>query len=189
MLAVSRGHRDKIIVMNEIWKPVVGYEGIYEVSDAGRVKRVVPAQGQRGTGGILHSWISNTGYAMVALCKNGKAKTRSVHSEVAAAFIGPRPKGLDVNHKNGIRSDPRLENLEYLTRAENCQYSYRVLGAKNNTFSGEASGKAKLTAHQVIEIRKLHTGKYGSLTHLGRMFGVSKHTILQVVNRRTWRHI
>ncbi len=67
-----------------------------------------------------------SGYRFVGLCKQGVATIYAVHRLVMEAFVGPCPAGKEVNHKNGIRSDPRLVNLEYVTHSENLLYHWRV---------------------------------------------------------------
>ena len=94
--------------MSEEWRPVVGYEGLYEVSNLGRVRRVAYVLatyvGKRG---------SATNYCRVRIFNERGGKQRSVHSLVAAAFIGPRPSPLhEVNHKDGNPTNNTLENLE-----------------------------------------------------------------------------
>lgn len=106
---------------DEKWLPVVGYEGLYEVSSHGRVRsldRVVRGRSdsQRHIRGrILRTVSSKTGHLTLALC----GSTKLVHALVAEAFIGPRPTGLDICHGNGVPTDNRPENLRYGTRSEN----------------------------------------------------------------------
>lgn len=111
--------------MKEEWKPVIGYEGLYEISNLGRVKsvlRVVPRK--NGIPQTINEKIKATsknpqGYTTVVLYNGGQGRTVTVHSLVMAAFVGPRPEGYDICHSNDDRSDPRLENLRYDTRREN----------------------------------------------------------------------
>ena len=109
----------------EEWRPVVGYEGHYEVSDHGRVRslrRDVPSRwgGTRKWGGkTLRGTVTNGGYVAVALSLNRKVKVRSVHRMVAEAFIGPIPDGMYVLHYNDVGTDNRLENLRIGTCSEN----------------------------------------------------------------------
>ena len=98
--------------MSEQWRPVVGWEGLYEVSSEGRVRSF-----RRGANGrILRPGIASHGYPTVAL---GRGNTQSVHVLVAAAFIGPCPEGQEVRHRDGKRSNPKAENLHYGTRGQN----------------------------------------------------------------------
>ena len=109
----------------ETWKPVVGWEGLYEVSNLGNVRsldRVVASSyGATRTvkGKILTQSNDRDGYLWVNL-KDGARRTRkSVHSLVMGAFVGERPKGMDIAHKNDDPFDNRLANLRYCTRSEN----------------------------------------------------------------------
>lgn len=105
--------------MDEMWKPVVGYEGLYEVSSHGRVKSIPR---YRVRGGIRKTTNNvRSGYPCLPLRKDGKTKMRTVHSLVMEAFVGPRPTGLDVRHLDGDPANCHLDNLCYGTKAENMQ--------------------------------------------------------------------
>lgn len=118
--------------MKEQWKPVVGLEGQYEVSTFARVRslprewqqvsRLGRVHAHRVKGRMLKPGVASNGYYTVAL---GRGNTRTVHSLVAEAFIGPCPKGQEVRHKNGKRTDSRLVNLEYGTRTDNIRDAIR----------------------------------------------------------------
>lgn len=111
----------------EEWRPVVGYEGIYEVSDAGRVRSVprVDAAGRVRAPKIKAQSLSN-GYRFVLLFKNRKQRAARVHVLVAAAFLGPRPPGLVVNHIDHDKTNNQVGNLEYVTQRENIQAAVRA---------------------------------------------------------------
>lgn len=106
-----------------IWKPVKNYEDCYAVSDTGLVKRtdVNPER-------TLKPSHDQDGYFIVSLCKKNKRTTRSVHKLVANAFIPNPDNKPQINHKNGVRDDNRVENLEWCTVAENNLHAYRTLG-------------------------------------------------------------
>lgn len=105
----------------EKWLPVVGYEGIYEVSDMGNVRSVdrINAKGARQLGRPKKATVGKIGYPVVCLYKDGHPKTRTIHSLVLEAFVGPRPPKHEACHNNGIRTDSRLENLRWDTSSEN----------------------------------------------------------------------
>src|SRR5690606_6570320 len=109
----------------ERWRPVVGHEGHYEVSDQGRIRSVphvrITKAGQRYPvrGQLLTPAVHPTGYPQVYLSVEGKTVPRKVHALVAEAFIGPRPEGHQIAHNDGDRLNSRLENLRYATAAEN----------------------------------------------------------------------
>ena len=103
--------------MNEIWKSIKGYEGLYEISSLGRVKNL----NYKGSGKekILKNTECSNGYLRVGLIKNGKTKMFRVHRLVAEAFI-PNPEGKPcIDHINTIRNDNRIENLRWVTYEEN----------------------------------------------------------------------
>lgn len=102
----------------ERWVPVRGYEGLYEVSDLGRV-RSLPRPGTRGV--VLRPDVGGPGYPAVRLFRQGKKTHLNVHSLVAVAFLGPRPAGGECRHLNGDQTDNRLVNLQWGTSAENSQ--------------------------------------------------------------------
>ena len=110
------------------WKEIKNYPG-YKVSNMGRVKSYKVWRGEACR--ILKSSqrSKNNKYIVVKLCKDNKSKTFYVHKLMASAFFGG-PKGLDVNHKNGIKTDNRLNNIEYVSRSENHKHAYRN-GLKN----------------------------------------------------------
>lgn len=110
--------------MNEIWKSVTGYEGLYEVSNLGRVKSLVYKR--LGHERILKSGNNMYGYKMVVLRKNNKSKTITVHILVAQAFI-PNPDNLpEVNHIDENKSNNSVDNLEWCTRKYNLEYGNRI---------------------------------------------------------------
>ena len=165
------------------WRPVRGYEGFYEVSDEGAVKRVKDACGTRA--GRICGQSENRGYRRVALSMNGTVKrTGLVHQLVAEAFICPRPTpNHTVNHINGIKSDNRPCNLEWATQAENEAHALRI-GLKPR---GERLAAAKLTDGHVRAIRLLKG--LATQREIGKMFGVSK-TVIGLIHRdQSWTHV
>lgn len=128
------------------------------------------------------------GYACVMLCKNGIAKSHRVHQLVAEAFLGPCPVGKEINHKNGQRADPRLQNLEYVTPSENCLHAYHVLGIPGNAQKGSANGSSILIESQVLRIRELYALGTSPTVLAGR-FCTHRDNIYRIVHRKSWRHI
>ena len=169
----------------EIWKDVVGYEGLYQVSNMGRVKRVAGGHGAT-PGLVLKPWLDKYGYLTVGLCRDRKRAHARVHRLVAEAFLGQAPSPEhEANHKNGIKTDNRVENLEWVTPLENNMHA-----AENGLKArGEAHGSARLTEDDVKEIRRLHAAGQRTQAELGEMFGVSQATISAIVRRETWQHI
>lgn len=112
----------------ETWLPIPDYEGLYEVSDLGRV-RSLPRPYCRGR--ILRETSHSRRYLQVGLSQNGVAKTRLIHQLVMEAFVGPCPGGQEIRHLDGTRSNNALTNLTYGTPHENQQDSLRH-GTNNN---------------------------------------------------------
>lgn len=112
-----------------IWKPVVGFEGLYEVSNTGIVKslfRTVKSKGGKKvvTEKILKPRLNEWGYEGVSLCKNGKQCDKLVHRLVAEVFISPFG-GNQVNHIDGNKRNNRVENLEWCTGSGNMKHAYK----------------------------------------------------------------
>ena len=116
----------------EEWRPVLGYEGLYEVSSLGRVKSVERTvlgrnrncpQGfyRKAPSKVLKAQKKRNGYMQVALCKEGRMRHHLLHRLVIEAFCGPST--MQVNHINLDKTDNRLCNLEYMTASENMRYS------------------------------------------------------------------
>jgi hypothetical protein len=166
----------------ETWKPIVGWEDIFEVSDQGRVRRLCGAHGTVA-GRIRKTPLSSWGYPRVNLQQNGRMQGIQVHRAVAAAFLGPCPAGKEVNHIDGNPANAALTNLEYVTSSENRLHSYRVLGRQ--PCRGAAQGSAKLSEEQVLEIVKRHKGGEQQIT-LAAHFGVTPPTINAIVVGRKW---
>lgn len=121
----------------EVWKDVTGYEGRYQVSNLGRARSLdwVYPSGRRHKGIVLQPAPDKDGYMLITLHKGGKQKTPKVHRLVAEAFL---PKEFDVrknqiNHKNEIKSDNRVDNLEWVTHTENINYGTRTLNMVSST--------------------------------------------------------
>lgn len=129
--------------IKETWKAVVGYEGLYEVSDLGNVRSL--NYYRSGKVKELKPAICR-GYYHVQLCKDRKKKHYYVHKLVATSFIGPIPKGMVVNHLNENKLDNRLENLEICTVTQNNNH-----GTRNERIS-----KAKSQQLDLIEAQYPH---------------------------------
>lgn len=113
------------VLITEEWRavPIAGFETLYLVSNLGRVKRIATKTG-KPCDRVLRPKLNTAGYPFTGMSANGLRVQRSVHQLVAAAFIGPCPKGKEVNHKNRIKHDNRVENLEYVTRKQNIRHYF-----------------------------------------------------------------
>ncbi len=164
--------------MEEVWKPIPGYEGEYEVSNWGRVRSLDRRDraGARRKGKILRPSPHPKGYKIVHIYD----RVFTIHELVALVFHGPRPDGMEVNHIDLDRANNRSENLEYLTRSQNV-----IHGILNNP----ASKRTVLTPAQVQEIRKTFTGKRGEQAHLARRYKVSPATISYILSGQRWPYL
>jgi predicted XRE-type DNA-binding protein len=163
----------------ERWLPVAGHEGLYEVSDQGRVKSL-PRQTRSGLRGgkVLKPRFKSNGYLQVGLHREGVMRTETVHTLVLTAFVGSRPEALQCCHSDGDPANNRLENLRWGTAKENIADKL-----KHGTDSrGEKHRGARLRECQVIEIRK------DPRTHqeIANEMGISRSEVSNIKNRRSW---
>jgi hypothetical protein len=112
----------------EDFKDVKGYEGLYQVSNHGRIRSLVLRNGEKR---ILKPTVTSSGYMSVSLCKNKVKKTASIHRLVAVSFLGE--SSLCVNHKDGNKSNNNVENLEWLTYSDNINHGIKMGLIKPNT--------------------------------------------------------
>ena len=177
----------------ESWRPVMDWEGVYEVSDLGQVRRVAPRPDWEG-GNRLHPQTGRrvgvnperllkpmlkNGYPAVCLSHGlGTEKWPSVHTLVARAFLGPRPsKAHTVNHLNGNKADNRLTNLEWATMRR--QHAH----ALENSLRNHASFR-RLTDEQALEI---YTDRSTTGREFARRFGVGEVTVSSIRLGRSYR--
>ncbi|WP_336832980.1 NUMOD4 motif-containing HNH endonuclease [Staphylococcus pseudoxylosus] len=171
--------------MVEIWKPISNYENKYEVSSLGRVRSLDRTFKRNGIDvhvrkRVLKAYNTKRGLTTVCLHDKGKQKTFKVHHLVALSFIGERPPGYQICHKNGNASDNRLDNLKYDTVSQNKIDCYRY---------GGKHGNGKLTIENVLNIRKLYSiGNY-TQRELAVMFGVNQRAVFNIVNRKTFKYL
>ena len=163
---------------DEEWRSVVGYEGVYEVSSLGNVRRVGKSKLMK------QHW--QKGYARILVSKDNVKDTIFVHRWVAEAFLGIPEQRMFVNHINGVKDDNRVENLEWVTSAENEIHSRRVLGKTSNNINGNKF-LTSLSDHQVMEIRAL-SGMF-SRRVMAFKNGVSETTVNSAVNYETYKNI
>jgi hypothetical protein len=173
----------------ENWLDVVGYEGIYQVSDLGNVRSVARYTTNRITG--VRYWrkakprkteLGRNGYVRVIFRREGTTKNKSVHRLVAEAFIGTDDR--DVCHNNGQRHDNRLTNLRYGTHLENMADRTK----HGNTLIGTKHWKAILNDDQIVEIRKrLQRGDFQR--EIAADYGVQRSAISSISTGANWSHI
>lgn len=163
----------------QVWRKIEGFN--YTVNTIGDITKA--------NGTIINQYDNGLGYMHVSLycSKENKRHSCYVHRLIAQAFI-PNPENKrTVNHKNGIKNDNRLENLEWMTYKEQEKHAVDYLGKTyRRNFTGEENIRAKLTEIQVKEIRRNET-----LTpkELSEKYKVKRVTIYGIKNRHTWKHI
>lgn len=157
-------------MIQEIWEPISGYEGLYEVSNLGNVRsvdRVVISSRQvnrRLKGKLLSPSINNRGYQYVNLVKGGRSKSVTIHKLVALAFI-PNPKDKPcIDHINAIRTDNRSENLRWCSHRENQNFPI-------------ATSKRKVTRVNMYTKKGEFVKQFKSITDAEREIGVSHSNI------------
>ena len=157
--------------MSEKWKGIPGYEGRYQVSDRGRVFSFRRLK-------HLRCSLDGRGYLRVMLCYKGKGRTHRVHRLVWAAFKGEwSTRETQINHKDGVKTNNRLENLEVVTGSQNIQHAYRL-----------GLIPTKLTENDVRDIYS-RRAKGDSMRKLAAEYKVSSTTIWYVCHGRNWNHI
>jgi hypothetical protein len=173
----------------EEWRPVAGWTGYYEVSDLGRVRSLsrTMSDGRFLKGRILKPTRGKGGYYQVTLARDGSSDKRYVHHLVAEAFVGPRPKGLDVRHGSSNRLDNRAEQFCYGTRRENLLDKIR----DGTMLRGEASPVAKLTDAAVADARQrcAPDGADEPISAVAREYGVCPAVMREAVIGVTWEHV
>jgi hypothetical protein len=149
----------------------------YSIADDGTVWHNAKQRPLKGTD-------NGSGYLIVKLCTETAKFTKKIHSLVALAFLGPRPVGKQINHKDGVKTNNRVNNLEYVTGSENMKHALRT-GLTQQL--GERHSQAKLSEEQVKHIKY----SLSDYTHaeLGRQYGVAGVTIRQIRKGTNWRDV
>ena len=179
----------------EEWKPMFGYEEYCEASTLGRIK-VLQRTSKDKNGRkvkvkekILVLGYYSNGYEQFSIKVDNVRHTGIVHRLIAKTFI-PNPNNLPVvNHKNGIKDDNRVENLEWCTQSYNGKHAFEVLGRKSSDNKGIKNPKAILTEEEVIEIRRLHKENGKTNYELADMYNMNPPAIWKILHRYTWKHI
>lgn len=179
-------------LINEEWVSILGYEGLYMVSDLGRIKSIF--RQVHGLGGKTHSFpekllshqIDKFGYHRVPLRKNSKAKYFSVHRLVARHFISNPFNLPQVNHKKGNKSDNRATELEWCTASQNKKHSYDEFN--HARMRGERNGMTKITPEIIQSVKEAYK-QLQSFNLTGKLFGISNTHAWRIVRNKTWEHL
>lgn len=169
----------------EIWKNIVGYEGKYQVSNLGNIK-VLFAKKEK----IMKLAYKKNGYVYISLTKNNISKTFRVHRLVAMAFISNIDNKPYINHINGIKTDNRVENLEWCTAKENTKHAISIGLKKNvinlNPAKGNKHWNSKLKEEDVIFIKQ---NPNIIRKELAKRFNVCTSTIDKIYTGKLWSHL
>lgn len=173
------------------WRDIKGFEGFYQASDEGQIGSVardfMRSNGRKNhvTSRILKACLNDDGYLKCALPTNGKLKSYRVHRLVALAFLGD-PNDLEVNHKDGNKTNNKISNLEYVTHRENVIHSFRT--GLQIPACGSKVRTAKLKEFEIPMIRKfLREGC--SCRSLARLYGMDKDAFQNIKKGVTWRNV
>lgn len=164
----------------EIWNTILGYEN-YKISNYGNLKN-------KKTNKIL---LIDKGYYRVLLYNKGKCKHFSIHRLVAISFIKNPEKKAQVNHINGIKTDNRVENLEWVTSKENINHAWK--NGLSKSYKGEMSSKSKITENQALIIinakRNSNNKRYWGLKELCEKIGISYGIGCEISKGNNWKHL
>lgn len=170
--------------MDEVWRPLVDYPR-YEVSNFGNVRSLHGAKGLRKTPRAKVLQVDKDGYHVVSICLGKHATTtrKRVHIAVAEAFIGPKPEGMQVAHRDGTKTNNKVSNLLWATPEQNTHHKW----AHGTMACGERNGNSKLTEMDVRTIREMLT--VYTMSYVSRIYKVSVPTIQAIRDQYTWKHI
>ena len=166
----------------EVWKDVVGYEGLYQVSNFGNVKSLGNNFTRKER--FLKLSPQSKGYLTVVLQKNATRKMVLVHRLVAEHFIDNSESKPQVNHINGDKTDNRVENIEWVSHRENLDHAIK----NNLTLKGEENRNSKLKDSDVIKIHSL-LQKGVTTKELSESYNVSYSTIDGIRTNTYWKHL
>lgn len=171
----------------EIWKAIKGYNGIYQASNFGRIRSVphttkdILGRVRNFDGKIKTLKKAKNGYLQVSLLKD---KTVEVHRLIAETFIPKKSKKLDVNHKNGIKTDNRVENLEWCSRSENILHSYNVL--HRIPYWLNKKGKQFYKTKKVLQLKDNKViASFDGTKEAAQAVGCHYTSIIQACNKKT----
>lgn len=169
-------NKDAKSLDGEIWNTLPNYESRYECSNLGRVKSLIGKEGKRKEKIISQSFHVQ-GYLKTSICYKNIEKTISVHRLIALSFIENPENKREVNHKNGIKTDNCVENLEWVTPSENVQHSYNTGLHRGSMFGkkgGNHNGAKKVTQ---FDISGNIVNKYNSIIEASDSTGIKSKTI------------
>ena len=173
---------------NEIWKDIVGYEGLYKISNLGRVKSL--ARKFHPKEKILQQRLDKDSYARVDLSKiDSKPKRNGVHRLVAFHFTNNYNNLPQVNHKDGVKLNNCSSNLEWCTNINNIKHSWKIGLRNKQSCAGEKCYNSKLKNDDILFIRESYKNKVFNQRELAKQFNIGYKAISKIVNFQRWKHI
>lgn len=180
---------------NEIWKDVIGYEGLYAVSNLGRIKsydKIVKTKklDYIRKGKILEQHAFCNGYLKTKLYNgSGKFWNTPVHRLVATVFIENPNNYPIINHIDGDKTNNHIDNLEWCTQSHNNRHAYRTGLKRLENYTGEGNPTSKLTTEQVLSIRREYSAGTTSINKLAKKYNTVAGNIYFILKRQTWKYV
>lgn len=171
----------QILQINEIWRAIPTYLGQYEASNLGRIRRIPHKTSRKYGFMIMTQKKDKNGYMRTGLKQN----SHTVHRLVALAFLENKENKPQINHKNSIRHDNCVENLEWCTSGENMRHA--IAAGRKPSLKGQRHGSAILKDADIPKIRQML--KYEKICKVAKIFGVGRNVIGEIGRGITWKHI
>lgn len=173
---------------SEIWKDIPGWEGIYQISNEGRCRRMVAGQGTC-VGKIVKpkrsGWKGQ--YLSFSLSRDNRPSQIYAHRAVLIAFVGAPPTDQhQANHRDGNKHNNHVDNLEWVTPFENQRHRYESLG---KTQDGEANGFNKYSENIIRQVITLYNSGSYTQREIARITGVDYRYVNAIVHRRAWKSL
>lgn len=173
----------------EIWKDIPSYEKLYQISNCGKIERLIGYQCNKKRS-LKSKKINKYGYLMVCLCKNNKCKYFYIHRLVLEAFVGPCPSGMECRHLDGKPSNNRLYNLEWTTHNENMKdkIKHKTIYNGENNKKGSDHPNSKLINNDIFKMREMNKNGF-SIKEIAELFNVCYSSAQKIIKRKSWKHI
>ena len=188
-------------IENEIWKDITNYEGLYQASNTGKIKSLPRKEITKNPHNpdktmirtrnekILKQSLDKDGYLKTALCKDSHAITYFIHRLIALTFLKNDENLPQINHKNGIKIQNNVENLEWCNQNHNMQHAFNTKLVDVRKLQGENHWSHILNDNDILEIRKLYSMGNMNQREIGNKYGIDQSHVSYIVNRKLWGHI